>query len=66
MMKSLRSDTDFHIMQGPAVRLQKNLTLMAERYTVKVHAVNIAANGDAVIVVERTKTEKQQLLEEIG
>jgi hypothetical protein len=55
-MKSLGlKNNDFHILQGPAVHLQKQLTAMAERYDVTVHAVNITNNGDAVIVVERKK-----------
>lgn len=53
-MKALgKNEQDFHVLQGPAVSLQKHLKAMAERYKVVIHAANINAAGDAVIIVER-------------
>ena len=56
-MKKLVDNKDWHILKGPAVTLQKQLNMMSERYDVVVHAVNIAQNGDAVVVAERKQKE---------
>ena len=65
-MKRLIDNQDYHVLQGAPVSVQNRMNAMSERYDIVIHACNVGANGDAIVIVERRKKESQSLLEEIN
>ena len=65
-MKKLVNNQDYHVIQGAPVTVQNRMNAMSERYDIIIHACNVGANGDAIVVVERKKKDSQRMMEEIN